>query len=73
MKKKRIFRDGLRGKPVDIKSTSRIMVYMLSQALSISPLEVYNLPSDLFKDMLIIYGEVEKIKSEEMEKALRKK
>lgn len=52
---------------------SRIMVYMLSQALSISPLEVYNLPSDLFKDMLIIYGEVEKIKSEEMEKALRKK
>ena len=35
---------------------------MLSQALSISPLDVYNLPSDLFKDMLIIYGEVEKIK-----------
>ena len=49
------------------------MVYMLSQALSISPLDVYNLPSDLFKDMLIIYGEVEKIKSEEMEKTMRKK
>ena len=46
---------------------------MLSKALSISPLEVYNLPSDLFRDMLIIHGEVEKIKSEEMEKAMRKK
>ena len=52
---------------------SRIMVYMLSQALSISPLEVYNLPSDLFKDMLIIYGEVERIKAEVMNKALKKK
>jgi len=52
---------------------SRIMVYMLSQALSISPLEVYNLPSDLFKDMLIIHGEVERIKDEEMKKAMKKK
>ena len=51
---------------------SRIMVYMLSQALSISPLEVYNLPSDLFKDMLIIHGEVERIKDEEMKKAMKK-
>lgn len=51
---------------------SRIAVYSLSKALAISPLEVYNLPVDLFSDMLQIHGEVEKLKMDEMDKEMRK-
>ena len=48
------------------------MVYTLAKALGISPLEVYKMPSDLVKDMLVIHCEVEKIKAEEIEKEMNK-
>ena len=48
------------------------MVYTLAKALGISPLEVYTMPSDLVKDMLVIHCEVEKIKAEEIEKEMNK-
>ena len=51
---------------------SRIAVYSLAKALAISPLEVYSLPAELFQDMLMIHGEVEQMKFNEMEKEMNK-
>ena len=51
---------------------SRIGVYMLSQGLGISPLEVYQMPIDLFNDMMMIHTAVEELKSEEMDKSMNK-
>lgn len=45
------------------------MVYTLAQAFSINPIDVYNMPMSLAKEMLIIHGEVKKIEIEEIEKA----
>jgi hypothetical protein len=45
------------------------MVYTLAQAFSINPVDVYNMPMSLAKEMLIIHGEVKKIEIEEIEKA----
>lgn len=44
------------------------MVYTLCQAFSISPSEVYNLPLDLFMDMLNIHLVMKELESEEMQK-----
>ncbi len=52
----------------DPKLNSRIMVYTLCQAFSISPSEVYNLPLDLFMDMLNIHLVMKELESEEMQK-----
>jgi len=48
------------------------MVYTLSKGLGISPIEAYNLPCDLFMDMLIIHGQIETLKSDEIEKSMNK-
>ena len=44
------------------------MVYTLAKALHISPLEVYKMPVEMFMDMLIIHGVVEKMKLDEIKK-----
>ena len=51
---------------------SKITVYLLSKALAISPLEVYKMPQSLVRDMLLIHGHMEQIKSEEVEKEMKK-
>ena len=48
------------------------MVYTLSTAISISPLEVYKMPSSLVRDMLMVHDEVESYKAELMEKEMKK-
>ena len=48
---------------------SLTVVYSLSQALGISPLEIYKMPVSLVKDLLVVHAEAEKIKAEEMDKA----
>tara|TARA_R110002012_G_scaffold284471_1_gene475259 strand:- start:91 stop:276 length:186 start_codon:yes stop_codon:yes gene_type:complete len=58
----------MKGGETDIKTISLIMVYTLSSALHISPLEVYQMPVSLVKDLLTVHGVVETIKAEEMEK-----
>lgn len=63
-----MIRDALKGKKADPKIVSLIMVYSLSSALSISPLEVYKMPVSLVKDLLTVHSNIEKLKSEEMEK-----
>lgn len=67
-----MIRDALNGKEADPKTISLIMVYTLSNALSISPLEVYKMPISLVKDLLSVHANIEKIKSYEMEKAQNK-
>jgi len=68
-----MIRKALKGKPSDIQTISLIMVYTLSSALSISPLEVYKMPVSLVKDLLTVHGVIETIKAEEMEKARNKR
>ena len=59
----------MKGRGNDPASVSLILVYTLSKALGISPLEVYQMPMTLVKDLLRIHGLMEKIKFEEIEKA----
>ena len=58
----------MRGRITDPQTVSLIMVYTLSKALAISPLEVYKMPLSLAKDLLTVHGITEKIKHEEIEK-----
>lgn len=48
---------------------SRIMIYTYSTTFNSSPLEAYNTPAVLVKQMLEVHGEVKRIEAEEMEKA----
>jgi len=57
----------------DPSIASLIMVYTLARALKISPLEVYQMPAQLVKDMLAIHGYVEELKAEELEKQSKKR
>ena len=58
----------MRGRNADPQTVSLIMVYTLSKALQIIPLEVYKMPLSLAKDLLTVHGITEKIKHEEIEK-----
>lgn len=58
----------MKGKAGSPETLSLVVVYSLSKALAISPLEVYKMPSSLVVDLLMVHGEAEKIKAEEMEK-----
>tara|TARA_Y100000004_G_scaffold103757_1_gene116399 strand:+ start:459 stop:611 length:153 start_codon:yes stop_codon:yes gene_type:complete len=44
------------------------MVYTLSKALAISPLEVYKMPVSLAKNLLIVHSTMEKLKQEELDR-----
>ena len=61
---------GGRGSPQDV---SLIIVYTLAKALAISPLEIYKMPTSLVLDLLTVHKNVEMVKAEEMEKAMKKK
>tara|TARA_R100000152_G_C6743091_1_gene166826 strand:+ start:210 stop:401 length:192 start_codon:yes stop_codon:yes gene_type:complete len=62
----------LKGGSSDPITASKIMVYTLAQAFSINPVEVYNMPMSLAKEMLLIHGEVKKIEAESLEQARNK-
>jgi len=51
---------------------SRIMIYTYSTTFGTSPLEAYNTPAILIKQMLEVHGEFKKIESEEMDKMNKK-
>ena len=51
---------------------SKIVVYTLATAFSISPMEVYSMPVSVVKEMLFIHQSVKELEAEEMEKAQRK-
>tara|TARA_R110002012_G_scaffold80818_5_gene204776 strand:+ start:10595 stop:10744 length:150 start_codon:yes stop_codon:yes gene_type:complete len=49
------------------------MIYTYSTTFNSSPLEAYNTPAILVKQMLEVHGEVKRIEAEEMEKASKGK
>lgn len=51
---------------------SLIIVYTLAKALSISPLEIYKMPSSLVMDLLSVHKSVLEIEKEELDKAEKK-
>ena len=57
---------GGQGSPSDM---SLIIVYTLAKALSISPLEIYKMPSSLVMDLLSVHKGVLEIEKEELDKA----
>lgn len=67
-----MIKGALKGKNSDPKIVSLIIVYTLSKALAISPLEVYKMPVSLVKDLLTVHSNMEMLKAEELEKAQKK-
>jgi len=63
----------LRGGKAEPKDASLIVVYTLAKALSISPLEIYQMPAELVQDLLAVHGAFKQIEAEEMDKQLKKK
>jgi|TARA_R100001015_G_C4567113_1_gene125831 hypothetical protein len=61
----------IRGKKTSPQTAFLIMTYTLASALSISPLEIYKMPSSLVMDLLSVHFNMEKIKHEELEKIKR--
>jgi len=67
-----MIREAVRGKETSPKIASLMIVYMLSKALAISPLEIYKMPVNLVKDLMVIHGTVKELESEEMDKMQKK-
>jgi|TARA_R100001510_G_scaffold19046_1_gene16542 hypothetical protein len=65
-------RAAAKGGQSDPATVSLIIVYSLSKALGISPLEIYKMPSSLVLDLLNVHRVFEEIKAEEIEKASKK-
>ena len=61
-----------KGQKTDLRITSLIIVYTLSKALGVSPLEIYKMPTSLVKDLLNIHFVAEEIQAEELDKIKRK-
>ena len=55
------------------QDVSLVVVYTISKALAISPLEVYKMPNSLVNDLLIMINIQNELESEEMEKARKGK
>ena len=56
---------GKQGSPEDI---SLVIVYSLSKALAISPLEIYKMPAKLVVDLLSVHRVMLELEQEEMKK-----
>ena len=63
----------MKGGQVSPIIASKVMIYTYASTFNINPLDAYNTPASLVKEMLNIHGEVKKIESEEIEKINRKK
>ncbi len=61
--------NAIKGKGTTPETVFLIMTYTLASALSISPLEIYKMPSSLVMDLLRVHFSMEKIKHDELEKA----
>ena len=67
-----MIRGAVRGKATAPKTASLMVVYMLSKALAVSPLEIYKMPVSLVKVLLIVHTAVEEMKSDEIDKISKK-
>jgi|TARA_R100001509_G_scaffold128233_1_gene81681 hypothetical protein len=64
-----VIENAIKGKGTTPETVFLIMTYTLASALSISPLEIYKMPSSLVMDLLRVHFSMEKIKHDELEKA----
>jgi hypothetical protein len=55
------------------QDVSLVVVYTISKALAISPLEVYKMPNTLVNDLLMMINIQNELEAEEMEKARKGK
>ncbi len=55
------------------QDVSLVVVYTISKALAISPLEVYKMPNSLVNDLLMMINIQNELEAEEMEKARKGK
>lgn len=62
----------LRGGKAEPHEASLIVVYTLAKALSISPLEIYQMPASLVQDLLRVHGAVKELEAEELKKETQK-
>ena len=60
--------NAIKGKKSNPITVFLIMTYTLATALSISPLEIYKMPSSLVMDLLMVHFNMEKVKQEELDK-----
>jgi len=63
-----MIRNAITGKKSNPDTVFLIMTYTLASALSISPLEIYKMPSSLVMDLLMVHFNMEKVKQEELDK-----
>jgi len=61
-------RKALRGGRVDADVALRLMLYSYAKTFSINPHDARHTPMSTMLEMIQIHGEVEKLKSEELEK-----
>jgi hypothetical protein len=54
------------------EQASLIIVYTLAKALSISPLDVYQMPATLVTDLLSVHRAFKEIEAEEIDKSMKK-
>lgn len=67
-----MIKSAVKGKTTNPKIASLMIVYMLSKALAISPLEIYKMPASLVQDLLVIHGTVKELEAAEMDKIQKK-
>ena len=60
--------NAIKGRKSNPETVFLIMTYTLASALSISPLEIYKMPSSLVMDLLMVHFNMEKVKQEELDK-----
>ncbi len=61
----------MRGGKAKPHEASLIVVYTLAKALSISPLEIYQMPASLVQDLLSVHGAAKELEAEEMDKQMK--
>jgi hypothetical protein len=61
----------LNGSEISPVLASRIMLYTYCNTFKINPVEAYQTPVSIIKDMLTIHQEIEKEKIKEMERKAR--
>tara|TARA_R100000700_G_scaffold30136_1_gene37070 strand:- start:594 stop:797 length:204 start_codon:yes stop_codon:yes gene_type:complete len=66
-------RGAMKSGKIQPQDVSLVVVYTISKALAISPLEVYKMPNSLVNDLLMMINIQNELEAEEMEKARKGK
>ena len=66
-------KSAMKGGKITPEQASLIIVYTLAKALSISPLDIYQMPASLVMDLLNIHAIYSEMEAETMKKEMKKK